>query len=139
MGRFTVREFHYNKQKFDDLVKQRGLVDAEVAKAMVDVRTMAKAFWSDLMVAWMHVKAIRLFVESVLRHGLPPRFMSYCFAPRRSQEDAVRKVLNDLYIDEDPRAAQMASKEAGDEEFDGEDYYPYVCLSFMPFAVNSED
>jgi V-ATPase subunit C len=37
---------------------------------------IAKSAFSDTFQAWTHLKAIRVFVESVLRYGLPPEFVS---------------------------------------------------------------
>jgi V-type H+-transporting ATPase subunit C len=39
------------------------------------VRT-AKSAFSDTFQAWTHLRAIRIYVESVLRYGLPPEFVS---------------------------------------------------------------
>lgn len=35
---------------------------------------LCKANFGEVFAAWMHVKALRVFVESVLRYGLPPDF-----------------------------------------------------------------
>jgi V-type H+-transporting ATPase subunit C len=37
---------------------------------------IAKSAFSDTFQAWTHLKALRIFVESVLRYGLPPEFVS---------------------------------------------------------------
>ena len=38
---------------------------------------------------WMHVKILRLFVESVLRYGLPVDFSAALVQPKKGQGDAV--------------------------------------------------
>jgi V-type H+-transporting ATPase subunit C len=37
---------------------------------------ITKAAFADIFQAWTHLKALRIFVESVLRYGLPPEFIS---------------------------------------------------------------
>ena len=37
---------------------------------------MSKSAFSDTFQAWIHLKALRVYVESVLRYGLPPEFVS---------------------------------------------------------------
>jgi len=37
---------------------------------------MAKSAFSDTFQAWLHLEALRIYVESVLRYGLPPEFVS---------------------------------------------------------------
>lgn len=49
--------------------------------------------YGEAFVAWVHVCAVRLFVESVLRYGLPPRFLGAIIEPERRQEAKARKVL----------------------------------------------
>jgi V-ATPase subunit C len=43
--------------------------------------------------AWIHVCAIRLFVESILRYGLPPRFLAVLMKPNPKGVAKLRKVL----------------------------------------------
>ena len=37
---------------------------------------IAKLGFNDTFQAWAHLKALRIYVESVLRYGLPPEFVS---------------------------------------------------------------
>jgi len=37
---------------------------------------ITKSAFADAFQAWAHLKALRVFVESVLRYGLPPEFVS---------------------------------------------------------------
>jgi len=45
--------------------------------------------------AWMHIKAIRIFVESVLRYGLPPCFIAPVLCPAGKNHD-LKKTLAQL-------------------------------------------
>ena len=40
-----------------------------------------------------HICAIRLFVESILRYGLPPRFLAALLKPKAKAVPKLRKVL----------------------------------------------
>ena len=42
------------------------------------VRWLKNAF-SECYGGWIHLKAIRVFVESILRYGLPPNFVAMLF------------------------------------------------------------
>ena len=44
-------------------------------KAYVPLIRWLKGNFSEAFVNWIHVKALRLFTESVLRYGLPATFM----------------------------------------------------------------
>jgi len=39
--------------------------------------------------AWIHIKAIRIFVESVLRYGLPPRYTAVVVEPVLKNEKKI--------------------------------------------------
>jgi len=51
--------------------------------------------FGDAFSAWLHVKAIRIFVESVLRYGLPPVFVSPVLCPAGKSHD-LKKTLAQL-------------------------------------------
>ena len=44
-----------------------------------------KVNFGECFTAWIHVKALRVFVESVLRFGLPVNFQGMVLAPQRKQ------------------------------------------------------
>ena len=43
--------------------------------------------------AWIHVCAVRLFVESILRYGLPPRFLAALMKPTQKTVPKLRKTM----------------------------------------------
>lgn len=56
-----------------------------------------KVNFSETFIAWIHVKALRLFVESVLRYGLPVNFLAVLIFPNKKQTRKLRETLNSLY------------------------------------------
>lgn len=83
--------------------------------------------------AWVHLCAIRIFVESVLRYGLPPAFLAVVLAPRQKNESKVCRMLEHFSggtmsgsgkfwaTEEDPSVASLAG--------DGIESHPYVSLT----------
>ena len=55
--------------------------------------------FSQCYVAWIHVKALRVFVESMLKYGLPPKFVPVLLAVDSKKEQAIRSKINQLYSD----------------------------------------
>ena len=47
--------------------------------------------------AWIHICAIRLFVESILRYGLPPKFLAVLLKPNQKNTTKLRKLLASLF------------------------------------------
>eukprot|EP00834_Sanchytrium_tribonematis_P007178 NODE_613_length_5385_cov_1.452138.p6 type:complete len:105 gc:universal NODE_613_length_5385_cov_1.452138:622-308(-) len=56
---------------------------------------MLKSQINDAYSAWMHLKSMRIFVESVLRFGVPPEFVSCVMHCK--DEKKVNKNLNELF------------------------------------------
>ena len=80
---------------------------------------------------WIHVCAIRLFAESVLRYGLPPRLLPLLVRPASSKAaPRLRRALDDMFgsartskfFEADP------SNGGGGGGGDGE-MYPYVSFT----------
>lgn len=79
-------------------------------------------------VAWMHVKAVRVFVESLLKYGPPPRFISFVVQLPASKEAEVRKRISELY------ASSFASFVHDSTSVDSgalQQEYPYVSLKIL--------
>lgn len=125
--RFIVRDFQFNAQKIaaakQDAAKMKTTKDQLKSKLSLWCKTnFAEAF-----IAWAHLKAIRIFVESVLRFGLPANFEAAIVLPARKDDKNLRASLNQLF-------AYLGTKHLDDhdEENAGGDnmaFYPYVSLS----------
>ncbi|KDD75533.1 hypothetical protein H632_c634p0, partial [Helicosporidium sp. ATCC 50920] len=74
--------------------------------------------------AWIHVLAVRLFVESVLRYGLPPLFMPVLVRPTPKGAAHLRKALAKRF------KSAGSDHWVGGESAAGEaETFPYVSFS----------
>ena len=71
--------------------------------------------------AWMHVKAIRVFVESVLRYGLPPCFVPSVLCPAGKNHD-LKKTLASLTKVYQPILGSSQSSLFGNKDDDSDSY-----------------
>lgn len=128
--RFTVRDFKWdpaqeitNKQQLAKLEKHKKEMHAFLTR-------WCKGTFSEVFSAWVHVKAMRVFVEAVLRYGLPVNFSASLLLPSKNQDKKVRQVLKDLYGN---LAAANLTQALDASEADlsgmGQDFYPYVFLT----------
>jgi V-type H+-transporting ATPase subunit C len=74
----------------------------------------------------MHVKALRLFVESILRYGLPVNFLAVLIQPGKKQTRKLREVLNQLYSHLDTSVSQGPVDDIPGLNLGQQEYYPYV-------------
>merc|ERR1712066_272168 len=125
----TCRQFGYSEFAYEKVKKQREDLKKEVDRQDKMMKGFCKASLSDVMIAWVHIKAMRIFVESVLRFGVPPNFASFIVQSKTNQQANMRKALADVLGKGTPDT--MAESGGGDEE----DYFPYVSLSFTPFTI----
>ena len=49
-----------------------------------------RAHFGEAFSAWMHVKLVKSYVESVMRYGLPVDFSAFMVAPKKGQESKVQ-------------------------------------------------
>nr|XP_019605012.1 PREDICTED: V-type proton ATPase subunit C 2 isoform X2 [Rhinolophus sinicus] len=89
-----------------------------------------KVNFSEAFIAWIHIKALRVFVESVLRYGLPVNFQAVLLQPhKKSSTKRLREVLNSVFrhLDEVAAASLLdASVEIPGLQLNNQDYFPYV-------------
>jgi len=129
--RYITRDFEYSEDAYNKREAARKDLEEKVKREYNLVMSLYQAAWSDVMVAWMHIKAMRVFAESALWSGLPPKFAAFVVSPMPSKGDAVRKVLAHT-LGKNGGGLGPGSKVDLDE---GEDDYPYVSLSFVPYTV----
>lgn len=72
--KYIPREFNYSEELIDQLKKEHDSAANLEHSLRVQLVRLAKTAYSDCFVDWFHIKAVRVYVESVLRYGLPPHF-----------------------------------------------------------------
>ncbi|KAF4756197.1 hypothetical protein FOZ62_009431 [Perkinsus olseni] len=144
-ARFNCRDFTYDAAKYDELQSAKAHMESEVKKQEAFLKRVCAAAFSDTLVGWMHLKAMRTFVEAVLRFGVPPNFAAFiAVVGKKSQAKPVklRAELMDVFSSSGlfgknylsgAKTEKQQGSAATDEEGSSE-YYPYVSLSFSPLV-----
>lgn len=70
----------------------------------------------------MHLKVMRVFIDGVLRFGIPPRFYIAIIRPNKGQDKKVLEVLNQTFADKN----MMEMYGTKDDTNDSEDFFPFV-------------
>ena len=73
--RFTVRDFTYDPRAGSSAAAAAAALQAEVSITLAALRDAAGRAYGEALATWLHVKAVRAFVEAVLRYGLPVNFV----------------------------------------------------------------
>lgn len=128
-NKFNVRDFQYSESEMAAGKTEISKLEADKKKQYGPLVKWLKVNFGECFTAWIHVKALRVFVESVLRYGLPVNFQAMLLLPHKKSMRKLREVLNDLYSHLDNSA--MSSDAGGQMDIPGlmmgnVDYYPYV-------------
>ncbi|KAK9759212.1 V-ATPase subunit C [Popillia japonica] len=128
--KFIVRDFTYNEEELAAGKNEITKLVTDKKKQFGPLVRWLKVNFSECFCAWIHVKALRVFVESVLRYGLPVNFQAILLQPTKKPTKRLREVLNQLYGHLDSSALQgSANIESVDIPglgFGQAEYYPYV-------------
>ncbi|XP_017781427.1 PREDICTED: V-type proton ATPase subunit C [Nicrophorus vespilloides] len=128
--KFIVREFTYNEEELAAGKNEITKLVTDKKKQFGPLVRWLKVNFSECFCAWIHVKALRVFVESVLRYGLPVNFQAILIHPNKKTSKRLRDVLNQLYGHLDSSALQgsgnIDSVDIPGLGFGQSEYYPYV-------------
>jgi len=132
--KFIVRDFVYSEQeiaKQENDLQETNVTEKEL---WTELLRLARTNFSESFQILVHLKVIRLFVESVLRYGLPAEYIGIVVEP---EPKSIKKVFNILqtqfeYLSPKSNAAK-GGKLAGDE-FVGE-YQTLMDQEFFNFVL----
>uniref|UniRef100_A0A8C9WJI9 V-type proton ATPase subunit C n=1 Tax=Scleropages formosus TaxID=113540 RepID=A0A8C9WJI9_SCLFO len=127
-NKFTVRDFQYNEEEMKADKEEMTRLSTDKKKQFGPLVRWLKVNFSEAFIAWIHIKALRVFVESVLRYGLPVNFQAMLLQPNKKNMKKLREVLNDLYKHLDSSAAAIidATMDIPGLNLSQQEYYPYV-------------
>jgi V-type H+-transporting ATPase subunit C len=121
--RYVVREnfTHDPSQQGKSAMKMEQL-QVEVDNMRSGLTRWCKTHFGEAFVAWMHIKVIRVFVESVLRYGLPVDFTAVLYKVTSGKEVMLVNALDKTFGE--------TGKDADDVE--EEEYHDFVLIKFEP-------
>lgn len=135
-NKFIPRDFVYS----EELLTQMRQEHEVAAKAENDLRgqllRFARAAYSDITSNWFHLKAIRIFVESVLRYGLPPDFVTTVIRvpTAKSTAQAKKELVHEFgYLG--GAAFSMDKKGKVQKDSSLHEYSSLVDTEYEPFVV----
>lgn len=120
--RYVLRDFKWDASAASKSAMVREQLQVEVDGMKSALMRWCKTHYGDAFVAWMHIKVIRVFVESVLRYGLPVDFTAVLYKVHAGKDVQLTQALD--------KALGNATED--DLEEDGDEYHDFVLLKFEP-------
>jgi len=125
--RYVMREFTWDPTKAAKSAVALEQLQVEVDGMKSALMRWCKTHYGDAFVAWIHIKVIRVFVESVLRYGLPVDFTAVLYKVNSGKETNLTQALDQAFSKEKSKDGPGAEEEEDDEE-----YHDFVLLKFEP-------
>ncbi|KAL7546881.1 hypothetical protein ACHAWF_010205 [Thalassiosira exigua] len=122
--RYVVREnFVYDPAQQGKAAMALERLQVEVDNTRSGLTRWCKTHYGEAFVAWMHIKVIRVFVESVLRYGLPVDFTAVLYKVAHGKETMLVNALDKTF----------GEKKGKEEDIDDdEEYHDFVLIKFDP-------
>lgn len=118
--RYIVRQFEFDPSQASKSAMALEQLQVEVDGMRSGLTRWCKTHFGEAFVAWMHIKVIRVFVESVLRYGLPVNFTAVLYKAICKDPSSLIQALDKAF----------GSGEVHEE--DEEEYHDFVLLRFDP-------
>jgi V-type H+-transporting ATPase subunit C len=125
--RYTIRAHQFDPGEEARSKETRKKLTAERKKKYVNAVATTKSSFSDTFMIWIHIKAMRVFVEVVLRFGLPVNFQSFLIRPKKGTDKRLRESLGAMY--KHLAKAESNAKKGEDDEATLSQFgqfFPYV-------------
>uniref|UniRef100_A0A3Q3CST0 V-type proton ATPase subunit C n=1 Tax=Haplochromis burtoni TaxID=8153 RepID=A0A3Q3CST0_HAPBU len=121
---FFVRDYSFDLEE----QKQREIMQLSFHKKEqygIFVRWL-KVNFSEVFVAWIHLKALRVFVESVL-YGLPVNYQALLLQTDRKHSKKLKEELASLFVHLDPTAS-ITDVSCDIPGLCQQEYFSYICF-----------
>ncbi|XP_076260383.1 V-type proton ATPase subunit Vha44 [Rhynchophorus ferrugineus] len=140
--KFIVRDFTYDEEQLAAGKNELTKLATDKKKQFGPLVRWLKVNFSECFCAWIHVKALRVFVESVLRYGLPVNFQAILIHPNKKTMKRLRDVLNQLYGHLDGTVGHQGSNVDNVDipglGFGQSEYFPYVYYKINVDMIESK-
>ena len=119
----VAKTFAYDRDAWDaERVELQQLKDQQENKRK-HLNQVSTDLFQESIVALMHLKVIRAFIEGVLRFGLVQKFMIGLVCPKKGAERLILTQMNSV-LAEDHLREYYGEKDAQEQD----DYWPFVCI-----------
>ncbi|CRK40996.1 hypothetical protein BN1708_008401, partial [Verticillium longisporum] len=143
--KWTPRQYKYVEGGKEEEQRELDRVAREEKKVWGEALRMGRTGWSESVMIWLHVLSLRVFVEAVLRYGLPLDYVSALVKTTSKLSPKVRAALDSNYsylggnafgrdkrgrVTKDDAALSSDMAAAGVGGADGTEYTAYVYYEF---------
>mmetsp|Transcript_962 Transcript_962/g.3438 ORF Transcript_962/g.3438 Transcript_962/m.3438 type:complete len:379 (-) Transcript_962:993-2129(-) len=129
-----VRDHSHDPEKIAARAGEMSRLGQDLSTKRRSLQTWCEASYGEAFSGLIHLSAIRLFVDSILRYGLPPAYLPVLVKPTKRTEKKLREVLRGAFADHQysrhwERSEEVSAKDAMAGMDDTSDSHAYVSFS----------
>jgi V-type H+-transporting ATPase subunit C len=124
--KFIVRNYTYDEKQMAKTKERQKELEQKKDRQHRNLLPWLKIQFGETFSSWLHIKALRLFVESVLRFGLPVNFTSALLCPKPKSAKKLRDLLSREFDKSENRVSAEDVELSRQLGFQTEEFYPYV-------------
>ncbi|KAJ1918895.1 Vacuolar ATP synthase subunit C [Mycoemilia scoparia] len=145
-NKFIVRDYKFDSQAITEEQANDMEIEEQEEEKFEQLKEWIQINFSELFSAWIHIKALRVFVESVLRYGISADFVTVLIDLQNKSDTKVIKSLKDAYSYLEDSGSQGRSgsqakgkptSSAGNDVFDMHEFSTLLDEGYTPFPLFS--
>ncbi|KAF8845406.1 ATPase, V1 complex, subunit C [Paxillus ammoniavirescens] len=134
-NKFIVRDFVYSEEQIDKQREELETAEVTEKELWTELLRVSRTNFSESFQILVHLKILRLFVESVLRYGLPANYLGLAIKPDPKSTKKILSVLTNHFKYLSPRSGRSGKQQGGGtEDFIGE-YQSLMEQEFFDFVL----
>ncbi|KAG2345246.1 ATPase, V1 complex, subunit C [Suillus weaverae] len=132
--KFIIRDFVYSEEQIAKEGEELEMADTTEKELWTELLRLSRTNFSESFQILVHLKILRLFVESVLRYGLPANYVGLAIRPEPKYTKKTLSALTNHLSYLSPRSSGRAQKQSTADEFAGE-YQSLMEQEFFDFVL----
>ncbi|KAJ7071253.1 hypothetical protein C8F01DRAFT_1109736 [Mycena amicta] len=133
-NKFIVRDFVFSEEEMAKQHQELETADTTEKELWTELLRLSRTNFSESIQILVHLKVIRLFVESVLRYGLPANYTGLAVKPDAKSAKRTFGALQTQFSYLRPRSNRAKGEKGGNDEFAGE-YQTLMDQEFFDFVL----
>lgn len=118
---FPAQEFNCDPQGYFKKLELKSKLEMDLNTLNMKLLNETRAFFGELFQALMHLKIMRVFIDGVLRFGIPPKFFMCIMRCEKDKDSKIMKALSDNFAEE--HLKDMYGEKTDNQD---EDFFPYI-------------
>ncbi|KAL1952181.1 hypothetical protein VTO73DRAFT_1330 [Trametes versicolor] len=136
-NKFIVREFTFSEEAINKQREELDTADTTEKELWTELLQLARTNFSEAFQILVHLKVVQLYIESVLRYGLPAHYIGFFIKP---EPKATKRTLATLqaqfaYLGRRANPDKLKSQSGGTGEDAGGEYQNLLEQEFFDFVL----